>query len=175
MTTSSPFYIYISNEKIVKGASGGSSSSSGGNGGGSFSWPKETGKATSNSSFLSKYVLTRVAESAFHTAERAMMESIEAIGYLSGDYIKETHLQEQISLGERIGNVAITAGAAIATGHYVVAGIDIVVSSINIGIDSFNQNRRNEALANGTNYNSEQLSKRAGLSSTRDGSRGTEN
>jgi len=176
MITASPFYIYISNQPVAGTKSSSKSSSSSGNDGGStFKWGKESGKAVKNGQFLSKYIMTRVFESGAHTIERAISESIQSIGYLSGDYIKETHWEEAQSLCQKISNIAVTAGVAAATGHFVVAGIDIVVSSINIGIDSFNQNRKNQALVDGENYNGEQLSKRAGLSSTRDGSRGTEN
>lgn len=176
MNTASPFYIYISNSPVSKGsistAGGGSSSS----GSGSFSWPKSSGRTARNKNdFLSKYIQTRVAESAVHSIERVWSENIQSIGYMQGDYIKETSQQEALAMGQRIANIAVVAGAAVVTGHFIVAGIDVVVGAINIGIDSFFDNRKNEIQNNASNYNAEQISKRAGLSSTKDGSRGTEN
>lgn len=176
MNNASPFYIYISNTPIQKGSSSSSSGGGSSSSGGSFKWPSDKGTSSySRNNFLSKYVLTRVGESAVHTIERSWMENIQSIGYLQGDYVKETSQQEEMSMAQRIGNIAVVAGAAVVTGHFIVAGIDVVVGAINMAIDSYYDNRKNEAQNNASNYNAEQISKRAGLSSTRDGSRGTEN
>lgn len=180
MNNQSPFYIYISNSPISNVQAKGEDSS-GKTTDGSLSKQSQTyGDSSSKenskkNSFISKYVATRIAESVVHTAEKGISENISRIGYMQGDYVTEDKYSQLFDIGRKITNTAVTAGVAVVTGHYVVAAIGVVVSAVNSAIDVLYNTIQTNALLVSTNYNSEQLSKRAGLSSTKDGSRGTEN
>lgn len=173
MNNQSPFYIYISNEPIQQGK---------GSGGGTRINASSLKKSDSSKEstkeggiFISKYIVTRVTESAIHSIESAISNSIDAMGYLEGNYTEQLKYQQANAIAQRIANTALTAGVAVATGHPLVGAIDVAVGIVNTGVSLYFDNIKQEAMIRNQNYSSTQLSKRAGLSSTRDGSRGTEN
>lgn len=179
MNNASPFYIYISNSPISSGpkktgSSSGGGGGSGGNGGGDGG-SNASSKSSKNKFGISRYTVTRVAESCLHTAERGITQSINAIGYMEGNYSKQNEYQQVQKYSSKVANTAITAGVAAITGHYLVAAIDVAVSVTNFAVDAFFTWQEHSAEVKKSNYVSEQMTKRAGLSSSYDGSRGTEN
>lgn len=169
MNNASPFYIYISNTPVSKSGAVVSSSKS--------SSSSETKKTSfkKQDSFISKYVLTRVAESVAHTIESSISDSVKSIGYLQGNYVLQSNVEQALAIGKKIANTGITAGVAFITGHIAVAAIDVAVNVTNAMISNIFDVKQNNAIVASQNYTSKQLSIRAGLSSSRDGSRGTEN
>lgn len=181
MNNQSPFYIYISNSPISNVQATGSTEQSstkldsGNQPDSSNRVPPSDKHDTKKGTFISKYILTRIAESAVHSAEKFINENTNEVGYMKGDYIKQNEYTNLNSIAQKIVNTGVTAGVAAITGHYVVAAIDIVVASVNTALDVYYDSKRLDAQVKAENFNAEQISKRAGLSSTRDGSRGTEN
>jgi hypothetical protein len=172
MNNASPFYIYISNTPVTKSGTIVSSSSKAS----SSSYKKKTSSdKDEKGSFISKYIITRVSESVLHTLETSISDSVKSIGYLQGNYVLESNVEQELAIGKKIANTAITAGVAVVTGHYVVAAIDVAVSIVNSAISNSFNAKQNNAIIASENFTATQLSIRAGLSSSRDGSRGTEN
>lgn len=178
MNNASPFYIYISNTPVSKNGTPISSSKSSGGSQQKVSSTKKEG------TFISKYIATRVAESAVHSIENAISDSVQSIGYLQGNYVLQSNVEQELAIGKRIANTGVTASASLISGikdgeisasHIAVAGIDILVSIVNSAIVNYYNAKQNNAIVSSENYTSKQLSIRAGLSSSRDGSRGTEN
>lgn len=160
---SDQYYIYISDKPIGDG------------GGGTPSNPKKPATAKEKSGvFVSKYVALRVAESTMHSFEHSVSDNIQAIGYQQGDYVKMKKEQFANSIAQRIGNTALTAGVALATGHPAAAAVTVAVSIVNTGVSLYYDNKQAESENREANYTASQLSKRAGFSSSKSGSRGTE-
>lgn len=180
MNNQSPFYIYISNSPVTA-----TSGSSNGSSGGEWSNAQKQIQSSSsghfsqsqsgNKKFASKYITTRLLESGVHIIERVSNEYVSYIGYGKGDYEQSKKIQFTLSYGERLANIGVSAGAALATGHPVVAGIDVVVGLVGFAVTTVWDAKESTVATTASNYNAEQIERRAGLSSTRDGSRGTEN
>ena len=169
MNNASPFYIYISNTPVSKNGTPISSSKSSSGSQQKISSTKKEG------TFISKYIATRVAESVAHTIESSISDSVKSIGYLQGNYVLQSNVEQELAIGKKIANTGITAGVAFTTGHIAVAAIDVAVNVTNAMISNIFDVKQNNAIVASQNYTSKQLSIRAGLSSSRDGSRGTEN
>lgn len=162
------YYIYISSNPI-SGGGGGSGTGSGNAKASSASKKDEKSGLT-----VSKYMLTRIAESAAHTLEHEISNEIQAVGYEKGDYVEMKKEQLANSIVQRLTNTGITAGAAIITGHPMAAAITVGVGIVNTAQSLYYDNKQAEAENRQANYESSQLSKRAGFSSSKSGSRGTE-
>lgn len=168
MNTNSPFYIYISSTPI----SGGNGTGDGDSTPSDPSSPQSSKKVSGQ--FISKYALTRCAESAVHTTIRIWNKVNMTYGYAHGNYIEQEDSQFVASVTGKLLNTAVGIGASLVTGHIVTAGIIAVVSVVNTSIDVGFNVYQNYMETKNSNYSYDQLSKRAGLNSIRSGSRGTE-
>ena len=106
-------------------------------------------------------------------ARQAINYSINNIGNFTGDYVKQQHIQDAMQVVSFLSDIGVSAIAGAKYGAWGIA-IAVGVTVLGKGITTYEQ------LAAGNNENVRrnreisQLRLRAGVSSTTNGSRGTE-
>ena len=108
-------------------------------------------------------------------ARQITISGINNIGNFTGDYITQRKISESVQAVNIGLNIGMSAVAGFKIAGPLGAIVSGAVSMIGFGISNTISYYQGLTENRKTNYNIEQLRKRAGLNTVYDGSRGTEN
>lgn len=156
-------YIYVTGEPPA--SSGGATVDNGG----------ATQSKTNDKNLLTHWAKDKIISTTKNIATTSINYSLSNIGNFTGDYITQAHVNDCLkALGtlESIGGSAL-AGAMI--GGPIGAVLGASIGLINATVSNALAVNTQRIMNNKMNYEIAQLRSRAGLNTTLDGSRGTEN
>lgn len=136
--------------------------------------PKKEKEKESEESLLRRYAEHELFHLVKNTVAQTVNFQISNIGNFTGDYITQRRVNEIKQGVSGLMSIAMATYAGAKFGP-VGAGIGLAIGTASmISSSVFNVISTNDQTAK-TNFNVSQLRERVGLSSTYDGSRGTEN
>ena len=125
---------------------------------------------------LGRYIEHQVFHLVKQQAQAAVNFALGNIGNFTGDYFIQTRINEARKNVSGFMNIGMmTVAGAQATGSWVGAVVGFAVGSISQISSGIFDTITKEVENRRTNYEISQLRERAGLNTTLDGSRGTEN
>lgn len=135
---------------------------------------KNNNAQSSNSNPLLDYAKHRFFNFIQSEAKQMVNYSINNIGNFTGDYTKQEHVEEAVNILGYMSNIGMAAVAGAQYGGWVGAaiggGLAILGTEISINQQIYAGRIENTRI----NRNIAQLRTRAGLNSTNNGSRGTD-
>ena len=124
---------------------------------------------------FSRFVLMKAAREALGTALQYTTQYVVNIGNKTGAYQMQEEAAYSLAASQRIASAAITVGISVATGNYAAAAVVAVSAIADTAISVSTSQMNNEILADNARVNAQAIRRRAGLDSSDNGGRGTEN
>lgn len=132
-------------------------------------------KAKDTAKFFSRFVAMKMAREALQVGMQFVNQKIDTMGQRTGEYQRQADTQFSLSMASRIGGAAVSAGISAVFGNYWAAGLIVASTAVDFIANNQIQIMNNEIALNNSALNSGMVRSRAGLDSTTNNNRGTEN